>query len=166
MRAQGWRVGPVLMEQWFGRPSAIKPSYSSPDSSTVTMNWVLGFPRARRVYDDLMRARIWQNDASKRRVREVLTKKNLLGAGGSSFDGTRRPVQQLEDEYVNFRPVSASLMSDPLDDLFAGLADFNLRVVIAGQVEPVAGQPGKFRVTVARVGVCAGLVRPHDDPPG
>ena len=153
MRAQGWRVGPVLMDKWFGRPSAVAPSYSSPDTTTVTMNWVLGFPRARQVYDNLIRERIWQNDAGKRRVREVLGKKNLLGSGASSFDGTRRPIPQLEDEYVNYRPVSASLTSDPLDDLFAGLANFNLRVVIAGQVEPVSGQPGKFRVTVARVGV-------------
>jgi len=52
MRHHGWNNGARLMEIWFSRPPAIKPSYGPPETSTIKMDtWVLTFPRARQVFD-------------------------------------------------------------------------------------------------------------------
>ena len=47
MRARSWLNGARLLDVWFSLPSAIVPSYGSPDTTTIRMGtWALTFPRA------------------------------------------------------------------------------------------------------------------------
>jgi len=48
MRHHKWNVGADLMDSWFSRPVAVAPKYGLPDTTTVTMNWVLVYRRAKR----------------------------------------------------------------------------------------------------------------------
>ena len=66
MRANRMPIGAALMESWFLRPVAIKPAYGTTDTSTVKMSWVLGFKRAKEVYDGIVSGKIWANYAAQK----------------------------------------------------------------------------------------------------
>ena len=74
MRANNWNVGAQLMEHWFSLPSAIAPPWKNREDTIVTMKWALGFKRAKDVFDQLMRDRIWTNDAGKSEIRNMLSR--------------------------------------------------------------------------------------------
>jgi Family of unknown function (DUF6402) len=152
MRAQRWGNGARLMDIWFSRPSAIAPAYGAPDTTTIRMDtWALTFPRARNVYDQLMRDRIWANPAGQAEVVKMLRRKSLLVVGGT-FGNLGLPVQSQDRDYVTQRVVEFALMYDPLDDMSAALANFAFRVLVAGSVAAGTGGTG-YRVTISEVGV-------------
>jgi hypothetical protein len=69
MRNKSWRNGARLMETWFSRPRATAPAYGAPETATIRMDtWVLAFPRARQVYDQLVRERVWANARPRLRI--------------------------------------------------------------------------------------------------
>jgi hypothetical protein len=152
MRAKSWGNGARLMEIWFSRPVAIAPAYGPPDTTTIRMDtWALTFPRARNVYDQLIRDRIWANPAGQVEVVRMLRRKGLLAAG-SSFGSLGLPVQSQDPDYVTQRVVPFDLMNDPLDDMSAALANFAFRVLVAGSVAAGPGGVG-HRVTISEIGV-------------
>jgi hypothetical protein len=86
MRSKGWANGARLLEIWFSRPSAIAPRYGQPDTSTIRMDtWALTFQRARQVYDQLIRERIWANPPAQREIASMLRRKGLIGRTLVSF---------------------------------------------------------------------------------
>lgn len=153
MRAQGWSRGPALMDKWFGRPAAVAPAYSAPDTTTVTMKWVLGFARAKAVYDGIFADKVWSNAAARPEVRKMLAARGALTGRTVPFDSFANPPTALEAEYVNYRSMKSAPLADPLDDMYAALGSFNFRVVIAGEVRPGTGAPGAYEVAVTKVGV-------------
>ena len=50
-----------------------------------------------------------------------------------SFCPLNRPASQVESDYVNTRPVGS--LFDPLDDMYAALGKFNLRMAVSGYVK-------------------------------
>ena len=153
MRHRGWGNGARLMEIWFSRASVTAPAYGSPETQTIRMSsWVLTFHRARAVYDQIMRERIWANPAARREVAAMLRKKGLLSSAPQSrpFGNLTAPVPLLDTDYVNQRVVGFSL-SD-LDDMAAALGNFAFRIVVAGGVMPIPKSP-RFKVTISEVGV-------------
>lgn len=151
MRAHSWGNGARLMDLWFSRPAAIAPAYGLPDTATLRMDsWVLTFSRARQVYDQLMRERIWVNAAAQAEITTMLRRKGLLMPGSRSFGDLSRPVQLQDADYINYRVVSFGL-SD-LDDMSAALGNFAFRVVVSGSVAAASGGSG-YQVTITEVGV-------------
>jgi hypothetical protein len=151
MRANNWNVGADLMEHWFSLPSAIAPPYKNREDTIVTMKWALGFKRAKDVFDKLMRERIWTNDAGKSEIRNMLSRSNLLLSPGAQFGIYQSTQPIIHANAINFRSVSQD-PSDDLDDLAAGLANFNFHVQIGGQVA-AAPDGVKTTVTIMFVGV-------------
>src|SRR5262245_24486631 len=80
MRKQGWSNGARLMDKWFTRGAAVAPSYSVADTS-IEIDWVLGYPRARRVYDWLMGDRMWQTANARQQFRPKLQQMGYLRPG-------------------------------------------------------------------------------------
>jgi hypothetical protein len=113
----------------------VSPAYSSPDT-TLRMAWVLSFPRARRVYDDLIRDRIWSNPAGQGAIGSMLRRKGLLTQREQVFGRLTDPAPQQDPDYINQR--SAGGYSS-FDDLTGTLGAFNFRVVVAGTVKPQGG---------------------------
>lgn len=151
MRVKGWNSGAALMDKWFAGPSAIMPAYTTPDLTTIKMAWALGFPRAKTVFDGMIKEKVWSNDKAKAQMKSVFRSLGLLGATQKSFDFSTRPVTAQHTLHVNFRAVSSG-MFDSLDDLEAALANFSFYVVpLTGDVGPV-GQPGRFQVKLTKVG--------------
>jgi hypothetical protein len=132
-----WDEGAKLLEMWFERPAAIAPKYSAPVTDIIKMDWVLQFQRAKEVFDEIVRDRIWTNDATRKRLRELLRKKPITGP---TFGDLSLPVPQIDEAWVNARPV---ISGGAPDALTAALGAFELHVAIAG------------RATLARCGaVC------------
>ena len=150
MRYHGWYNGARLMDIWFARPSAIAPAYGPADTTTITMDgWVLTFDEAREVYNDIVREAIWTNPPAQREIGRMLGRKGLLQAGGSSFGDLTAAVEALDEDYINQRRVEASVIDD-LTDISAALGNFNIRVVVAGSVQPAP--EGGWTISLEQVG--------------
>lgn len=154
MRAQGWNNGARLMEIWLSRTAAAAPAYGPPEESTIRMDtWVLRFARARAVFDQLVRERVWANAAAQRATAAMLRRKGLLTPRAHTFGDVSLPASRQDADYVNFRVVAGSWLDAlSLDDMSAALGRFVLRVTVAGQVAPVAGT-ASHRVTLTGIGV-------------
>lgn len=151
MRAKGWVDGAQLMEKWFAGPPTAKPAYTTPDLSTIKMDtWALTFPRAKTVFDGMVRDKIWSNEKAKPLMASRLRSLGLLGAFGRCFDFSAKSVIDQHALHTNFRKVEFGML-DSLDDMEAALANFAFYVVpLAGDVGP---EVGRFRVKLSQVGV-------------
>jgi hypothetical protein len=146
MRRKGWIKGATLMEEWFARSANDDASRGAPDTTTITMEWVLGFERARRVYDQMVQERVWVNGPAQREM----AKRFRLTGQGVCFGAPRDDVVWLDRFYVQFRVAGSQL--DPADDLKAALGRFTFRVAVAGDVTPKKNGGG-YRVTIDTIGI-------------
>jgi hypothetical protein len=67
MRQKGWTRGVTLMGKWFRQARNTIPEHGLHDVTTITMNWVLGYPRTRVVYDQAVKERVWVNAKAQKR---------------------------------------------------------------------------------------------------
>jgi hypothetical protein len=170
MRHHNWRNAARLMEIWFSRPSAVAPAYSAADTRTIRIDaWALTFSRARQVYDQIIREKIWFNAAGQREIGAMLRRQGALTGTGRSFGNLSRPVQAQDRDYINQRVVDFGL--GDLDDMSASLGRFTFRVLVAGRTTAVRGSSGAggtrpptmnlpavprsatFQVSIAEVGI-------------
>lgn len=132
------------MDSWFSGNVSIAPKYGLPDTTTISMDWVPGFLRARKVHDRLMKERIWANVAAQKEIVESLRRKGMIapsstGSGsletkankipwektGSApriFGDLKQIVQFQDEDYINHRMVGFSAFD--LNDMSAALANF------------------------------------------
>jgi hypothetical protein len=151
MRSHRWWNGARLLDIWFSQPSAIAPAYGAPETATIRMDsWVLTFRRAKQVYDQLMKQRIWVNANARREIAAMLRRKGLLLPASRSFGNLSLPVDSQDTDYINYRVVSFAL-SD-LDDMTAALGNFTFRVLVAGTITAASSGSG-YQVTITEVGV-------------
>lgn len=144
MRHHSWNNGARLMDIWFSRPAATAPHYGAPDTATIKMDsWALTFPRARDVYDNIIREKIWSNPAGKREVGNMLRRKGLLGRTNLAWNDFSLPIETLDADYVNFRTIGSYAYGyydyysyTEIDDMTAALGRFAFRVVVAGETTP------------------------------
>ena len=135
MRANGFVQGAQLMDIWFSRPAIAVPHYTPPVSSIIKMDWVLSFDRANDVYQDIIDNKIWVNPAAKAEIKKMLDRTILLPVGVRvKFGPQTGPMDQVDEDYINHRPVDG--WEHGIDGLTAALGRFDLRVLIAGTVEP------------------------------
>lgn len=152
-RKMGWHKGATLLDKWLSGLPAIKPAVWAPDTTTITMAWALGFPRAREVYDQMVRDKIWTNDPAKKQIRKMLHGKGLLtGAAprpfGNSLTG---PVWAHDKDNIQERRVTNGLQ---VDDMTAALANFVFRMVVSGTVTRYGGPSSWYHIVeIFQVGV-------------
>ncbi len=120
MTANGWNNAAALQKRWFSNP-AIGPQLPE----TIKMSWVLGYARAKKVYDDIIKQKLYVNAAAVAQIKK--THGNKIGA----FGDFTLPVPVLDKESIQYRVVGFSL-TDPIDDLSAALGNFTFRVVVKG----------------------------------
>jgi hypothetical protein len=163
MRSNGWEEAAELMETWFSRPPAFAPKgYSAPVTDIIKMDWVLKFPVAKSVYDDIFKDRVWSNVPSQKRMAEVLKSKPRLSFGQTvPFGDLSLGVATVDQEWINARPVEGQLIPDGLQ---AALHAFVFNIAVAGKVTTAAATPQeyiqmagkaslKLQVTIEEVGV-------------
>lgn len=151
MRAYNWEQGARLMELWFSLSPSVAPAYKFRNDSIVKMDWVLRYERAREVYDEMLRKRVWTTPAAKAEIKAMLKRTNRLGGAGCCFTVFQSTQQVIHQNAVQYQKVSQGIF-DSLDGLAAALANFNFHVQVGGMVEPVAGST-KHRITITEVGI-------------
>jgi Family of unknown function (DUF6402) len=142
MRAQGWSQGAELMERWFRGPLSYKPYFfpAPPDLTTIKMDWVLRFSRARDAYDDMVENTVWSNDKAKPVVFERMADQRLIRPFTNPpvalpFDWSRKSVQDQHKLHVNYSVVDSPMLS--LDSLTAALGNFSIYVTpLVGYLMP------------------------------
>ena len=178
MRKKGWTVASKLMERWFSNPAwAITPEdkQDAPgtldiqrtpvqiDTTSVTMQWFLGFPRARSLHDQLLNGTgepggmpHWKNIKAKDSLVKKLRRSNKFTNQVETFGHGLSSPQLSSQCLLNEIKYDADARKDPLDDLFGALGDFVLRVAGAGRVEPKFDGNKKivgYRIHVERLGI-------------
>jgi len=163
MRSNGWEEAAELMETWFSRPPAFAPKgYSAPVTDIIKMDWVLKYPVAKSVYDDIFQDKVWSNAASQKRMAEILKSKPRLSFGQTvPFGDLSLGVATVDQEWINARPVEGQLIPDGLQ---AALHAFVFNIAVSGNVTTVAATTQeyiqmvgkaslKLQVTIEEVGV-------------
>ena len=172
MTTHGWVKGAALMNRWFrGRPTR-SPRYAVADTSTVRMDWMLRFARAKQVYDALVTDAIWANAAAQNEIAKMLKRQAFPATGTSKpFGNLSDATQNQHKDYVNFRAFTDGgaygsyyngyygyyygYSSDIMDDLTAALGRFVFHVVVAGDVKAIAATKGAptYQATIREVGI-------------
>jgi hypothetical protein len=152
MRANGWHKGARLLDRWFSLSSNVAPRYADPDTATIRMDsFILTFPRARAVYDQLLGARIWANPAAQMQIEDWLRRSGRLAGGTRRFGDFTQPFPGLDRVHINFRTVGFGVTDS--DDLAAALGNFAFHVIIKGDVSTSVS--GRYLVTIDEVGIYA-----------
>lgn len=148
MRANKWFNGAALMDEWFAGPPTAMPAYTTPDTTTINMDsWVLTFPRARTVFDTMVRDKVWMSAAAKPIFASRLTAMGIGPNAELSRDISSKSAEDQHPLHVNLKQVPTVTT---LDDMDAALGNFSIYVVPLGfDVEPAVG---KQRVTLYTVG--------------
>jgi hypothetical protein len=149
MKKKGWLVGASLMDQWLTRPPNDVPSKGVPDTSTVTMQWVLRFSRAKAEYDRLLREHPWANIKAQAVLGQKLRTKGLLIPKETVFGFLGKPGPTLDADYIQHGVVGGLL--DPLDDMYAALGKSVFRIAVQGTAFPLKG--GRHQITIQSVGI-------------
>jgi hypothetical protein len=137
MRAQSpsWGNAARLQDIWFGNSAATAPAFASPDTTTIKMDsWYLTFPRAQKIYGlEIVDKEHWKTPKAEARLRDLIEKSGILTGGGPiRFGNLGRPVDKQDLEFYQFFNVRSSIASDPLDDLYGALGNYNLHLVAEG----------------------------------
>jgi uncharacterized Zn-binding protein involved in type VI secretion len=162
MRAQDppWAQGAMLLDRWFNGTANTDRSAVPPDTTTITMDYVLGFPYPKSVYDRSLQAgeKFWLDDATKAAVVQQLRQDpaNPLGDSPARFDYIDLPAAELVSAAVHRESISigdekehdASLTLNSID---ASLGSYNLYYNVAGSVEPLPD--GRHQIRIDAVGI-------------
>lgn len=149
MRAKGWNEGAELMEAWFSKPAQIRAAriedtpngFGPPIIDVIKMDWTLGFPRAKAMYDEMMNGRLWRNDAAKKLLGERLVGAGMIArarAAPGQIIGfgnlASSNVVNNHANYVQSRTVTQPLTEarDKPDGLTASLANFQFYMTVRG----------------------------------
>ena len=148
MRANKWFNGATLMDEWFAGPPTAMPAYTDPDTTTIKMDtWVLTFPRAKTVFDSMVRDKVWKSAAAKPVFASRLRAMGIGPNAELSRDISNKSTEDQHPLHVNLKPVPTVTT---IDDMDAALGNFSIYVVPLGfDVEP---EVGKQRVTLYTVG--------------
>jgi len=183
MRANNWPVGASLMDKWFSGAANSNPERGVASTTQVTMAWVLGYPRALQVYNQLVREKVWINPAAQAEIIKLLKRKDLLKEKAKSFGMPKTPLPVADNDSIQFRVVGGNwdIAFGPMDDLKAALARFTFNMLVVGNVEPLfeevpvaPGAPshlkvtratGEYTVTITEVGIYIKDSYDFNDPP-
>jgi len=148
MRANKWLNGARLMDEWFAGPAAVMPAYTTPDTTTITMDsFVLTFPRARIVFDGMVRDKLWMSEKAKPVFASRFPTLGIAPGTTKHIDISSKSAPDQHPLHVNLKAVPGITN---FDDMEAALGNFSIYVVPL--VFDVAPDSGKARVTLSWVG--------------
>jgi hypothetical protein len=136
MRRRGWGNGARLQDIWFSRPANAVPERGAPDTTTIRMDtWALTFPRCAAAFRRMTADRYWCGEEARRNLGRILQRQGKLTSLQTAFGDLSLPVPQLDRLALSELWVGS--LTDALDDMYAALGSFAIRVVAAGTVGPI-----------------------------
>lgn len=169
IRHLGWQNGAALQDAWFARVGSQNPTVNVPITNVIKMDWVLGYPRAKNVYDTLVIQKIWANAAGKNalvnEIKKMIIDRILVIPSVENqavqfgvFDAqivtiSNKKIPKFDKYHYQERSFIENAFDandEDLDDLYAALANFVFRVVAGGII---ARRKNHYSITITRVGV-------------
>lgn len=162
MRARGWTEGAALMEAWFSKPEQVRAArfedvpdnFGPPIVDLIKMDWVLGFERAKKVYDQMVNTQAWKTTNAKGLLGRRLTAAGIVARLRANpqhtetfGDLTSGNIVANHPNYIQSATVSQSLSQarDNPDGMTAALANFQMYMAVRGTASR-AGANIQFRV--------------------
>ncbi len=167
MDTRGWPISALLMRKWFAGPARAMtldekkgkiPPEQYPaalvDTTSVTLEWVLGFARVKKLYDNFFSYNFsgaYKFDSPKARLEllKSIKRANLFTNQNETFgDLSKPPIWQHKRWQFNYFKVDVDpddrffVYMGELDDLFGALAGFGVYVAAAGTVTPITKEVG------------------------
>lgn len=179
MKSAGRNIGAKLMERWFRNPGYTIPvdwksgNFEASripgfliDTTTVKMQWVMSFERARLPFKELKNLMYGGGNVdslkrSKKELFSTLKIGNKFLSYPTNFGETKDKVNVInihETAHLNFRAAGTQILEkarDPLDDLYCGLGTFAAHMAASGTVVPIkGGKSGRatHQVTIQKLG--------------
>jgi len=167
MREKKLFHGADLLDEWFSRFPNDNPLFGKPNTTVITMDFVLGFERAKKVHDQIISEKLFANVPAQLQIGRMLDRLKKNGSRQRvKFGDFTRPAPEIDKDYMQERAVDEpgdvatkfddlrGVATGKFDDLTAALHSFNLRVAVKGFVELQKLPSGKFAqmVTIEEVG--------------
>lgn len=179
MRKLSWTYGEELQNIWFrGYPN--KKPWEEVILGVIKMDWVLSFPRAKEIYNDLVN-NLWKEEKAinilKKMIKRMAQDNNIglklpkenwqkVSFGVTSnrlieYENVEQPKDNkkqhtekmplFERFYYSYKPYTLSrLPPETLNDLVATLAAFNFHIIALGTITRI---PEGFRIKINKIGV-------------
>lgn len=162
MRIRGWDRAAALLERWFIAKANSEPKDGNPDTTTVSMDWVLNWSSAREAYNELIKDEIWKNPAGQRTLIGRLKSKNLFNPFARIRFDFLNPAplpfswHQLKPR-VHMNHTNTKEITHPFrkaNEYVAALGKCSFHVVCKGYTEPISrDSKKKYRVVIEEVGI-------------
>lgn len=169
MRKKGWNVAARVQEKWFSNPPVamdddqkrgVKPyDPRLVDTNTVSLEWVLSFPRARSKYNELVKSVFDQQ--LRLAILKMVGTTGLIDGKPHSFSPARTDIQSYHRQWQFQRaPIDvdqsekAEAFAFGIDDLFATFGGFNLNAAV-DQIEVKPLQDGGILVSIQKIAIYA-----------
>ncbi|MBZ4190999.1 DUF6402 family protein [Niabella beijingensis] len=150
MKAKKWEKGFLLQEKWFNGIASDRPGNKADSGKIISMDWVLGFPRARAVYDQMINGKIWMNPAGKKALTAEIRRMELklptamvytvpfgtlaLNPESTNKKGQKCPAIDLHHFQERAFHENYNVPDTALDDMYAALANFVFRMAATGVI--------------------------------
>ncbi len=152
MRSLGWKKGASIQDEWFKRVASEDASANNPNTSIISMSWVLKYERAKTIHDIIVNQKRWVNSAGKRALIQEIKRMKDDNIKIPSSEGTTTSFGVFDDRIVNYKNSQIPLFDkyhyqeiafmenaysatdEDLDDLYAALANFVFRMSSGGTI--------------------------------
>ena len=167
MRANNWSVGAAIQELWFQYPRG--KSYKDVfDHSIIKMDWYLTYARAKKLYDSMVNAKVWVNEAGRNRIIDIIKRYIRRGnltlpdgipkiANFGTFslkkdydNATNEHIPILDLDYIQSRVYEESRFQN-IDDLYCALGDYNMHIAVTGFVYYINADT--YGIAIKEIGV-------------
>jgi hypothetical protein len=163
MLAKGWTKGAAFQRRWFAGKAAImdtgkklKDTTLSVFTDLIDMEWVLGFGRAKAVYERIIKDKTYATPGARAEIaKTALAAINKLKLDRAAFGNLALTGRDAYAQHVTFAAMEA-LHEDgttDMDDLLAALGRFSFYVIPEGDV---ALNGSNYDITVKRIGIMVG----------
>jgi uncharacterized Zn-binding protein involved in type VI secretion len=158
MFREEWPIAAKFLVKWITARANPDLDKGATDTTSVTLEWLESFPRAKAVLEEISDPLVWFNEAAQRQLCEEIADQGAFRNSRSTFgDDLKGPIQELDRFFFQQRDANvgrfnnASALFDP-DHLDAALHAFSFRAVASGFTEP---HPAGHGVVIEKVAVYA-----------
>lgn len=151
MRALGWERAAKLMERWFAGLVSNDKNETSPDVTTIDMDWLLSFEEIAEKHDTLMDPSFYTSEKSKCSLAKVLRDNGQLPETGAQPFNDIDDVRGTQKNHFQFAASGLIDALPPVDELYATIGAYSIYLTAIGQVEKIG--PTSYEVTVTELAV-------------
>ena len=173
MEHMGWDIGAKTQHRWFTMPSCDKPYQYFDINNIIKFDNILKYPAINSLYDKLIKNKVWFTPKAQKQLIHEIRKMLIIGHASlpnniikeshfGSFDDklvmsffSKKRILQIDEYYIQYRgyiqPNLLDVIFSPnraklVDELYASLGDFRIRIAAMGSIEYVNSEYYKINI--------------------